>query len=784
MPEAVHFVFTGKPSQMETDLSNQVLARIGDETRDTTYRTLDLLNIYTPKLGLLSPRRSEIAPRGLGRDAALIAYSERLRKSYRANEGGIRDGMLKVGEAVRDGQTIVVSCFCRAGQICHADVVKNAIEKVGRSLAREAAREKEPGGVEHFQSDLRSNPRTERAINEILSVSWSDLILAKLEDTEGRNRSEHASHLNAHSQFLRDLYERGSVVRDGVLITPKESPSHVSPLAVTTVEYAVKRLEPILSEPKAKELASQIVEHGKTIAGSSADRDAQIKVFNWIYGALEGRHDFLKPEERISRDQTKEERVDRTLSEIAALAEEMSKLEPSDRLVLLDDVRERSEAMDIDRTEEVLSFETEYEHALDRDELQSQIDPKASIGGINEFERVELGNTSLSRLADNMSKDELDRWINVRLPVIDEMLESGTSVEVILKPFQNDIYQTAKEDPVNKQAAIDDLKFATAYIEHQLKQPESKLRHANPRYRKYAAMLDNASSRSELMDAASRIRHENARVGLQWCAMTKAEKAETTRPLSSKEMQFLFTEVSPRHYTGEMTALRLAYSNSGIAARTGTDALMRGEIEPSKEAMQLIESLESRLERPRSTDSLSATKHFLQSLKTPNDELRYKNTFDHSEIYRKLPPAERDFVYQRAVLQKENLETRLIDRASNRQTPEPAPVRKSPATDFNALREDLKSRFTEFVTANPKLSDHELSEGVTLILETSLANNGLAGRADRESVKALSRELSDGIGQAPSRSSTNHSQATVRVPERPLENTSSRQYRASDIHTR
>lgn len=734
---------------METNLSNQVLARFADAARNTTRRTLDLGNISTPELGSLSPLRSEIAPRGLGRDAALIAYSERLRQSYRANEGGIREGMLKLGEAVRDGQTIAVSCFCRAGQICHADVVKNAIEKVGRSLVREAAREKAVGGVEHSSSDLRSNPRTERAINEILSVSRSDLILSKLEDTEGRNRSEYASHLNAHSQFVRDLYERGSVVRDGVLISPKENPSPSPPLAVTTVEYAVKRLERVLSESKAKELAPQIVEHGKTIAGSSADRDTQIKVFSWIYGALEGGHDLLKPEERVSRDETKEERFDRTLNEIATLAEEMSKLEPSDRLVLLDDVRERSGVNDIDRNDGDLSLESEHEHALDRDEMRPQMDLKDPIGDLQEFERVELENVTLSRLAADMSRDELDRWIDIRLPVIDEMLESGTAVDAILKPFQNDIYQTTKEDPANKQVAIDDLRFATAYIEHQLKQPESKLRHTNLRYRKYAAMLDNASSRSELMDAASRIRHENARVGLQWGTLTKTENANTARPLTSKEMQFLFTEVSPRHYTGEMTALRLAYSNSGIAARTKTDALMRGEIEPSREAMKLIESLESRLERPRSTDSLSATKHFLQSLKTPNDELRYKNSFDHSEVYRKLPPAERDYVYQRAVVQKERLDAKPIGSGPEGQVPtkvEVIPTENVVAEIGGTLREALKSDMIELLTRNPDVSGRELTDRTSRIIENNLEKLG-SRMVSGSAATSWSREVGAGMSQ-------------------------------------
>ena len=768
---------------MQTDLSNQVLARVNDEARETTRRTLDLGNISTPELGLLLPRRSEIAPRGLGRDDALIAYSERLRQSYRTNEGGIRDGMLKLGEAFRDGQTIAISCFCRAGQICHADVVKNAIEKVGKSLVREAAREKALGSTEHSPSYLRSNPRTDRAISDILSVSRSDLILSKIGDTEGRNRSEHASHLNEHSQFVRDLYERGSVVRDGVLISPKEIPSPSPPLAVTTAEYAVKKLQRILSESKAKELAPQILEHGKAIAGNSADREPQIKVFNWIYGALEGKHDLLKADERISRDETEDQRFDRTLKDIATLGEEMSKLEPSDRLVLLDDVRELSGVSDIDRTEGELSLKTSYERASDREDIRPEIDPKRSIGGLNEFERVELGDTSLSRLAVDMSKVELDKWINIRLPVIDEMLESGISVDAILKPFQNDIYHAAKEDQ-DKQAAIDDLRFATAYIEHQLKQPESKLRRENSRYRKYATMLDNASSRSELMDAASQIRHDNARVGLQWGTLTRDEKAETTRPLTSKEMQFLFTEISPRHYTGEMTALRLAYSNSGDAARTKTDALMRGEIEPSKEAIQLIESLESRLERPRSTDSLAATKHFLQSLKTPNDGLRYKNAFDHSDIYRKLPPAERDFVYQRAVLQKERLETRNNDRALDRQSPKPATAHTSQAVNFNALRDELKTRFTEFVTTNPKLADRELSEGVVLILETSLASTGLERRAGPESIKALSRELVEGSVRVPPQLRTSHSKSNLLVRERIDDSSGRQQNRNPDIYSR
>ncbi|MEP6850424.1 MAG: hypothetical protein ABI999_16315 [Acidobacteriota bacterium] len=728
---------------MRTDLSNEVIARIDDEATQMPRRTLDLQKIVTPELGLLSPQRSEIAPRGRGRDAALIAYSERLRESYKTNEGGIRDGMLKLGEAYRNGHMIAVTCFCRAGEICHADVVKMAIEKVGSSLVRQAERQKTQESTQQTLRSIRPNPRTERAVNEILSVSKADLILSKLEDTEVRNRSEHASHLNGYSQFVRDLYERGAVVRDGVLISPKENPSLSAPLAVTTIAYAIKRLEPIVEESRAKELAPQLVEYANKIAGASADRDSKVKVFNWIYGALEGRSDLLKSDDRVPATEAKEERFERTLKEIAGLAEEMGRLEPSDRFVAIESLNEHEE-IGAERAYDDLSLENVYEEAPLREE-HAPADSEHTLGGIQEFERVELEDTSLSRFAADMSKEELDRWVDVRLPVLDELLEEGTPVDAILKPFQNDIYQAAKEEPAAKQAAIDDLKFASRYIEHQLKQPESRLRHFNSRYRNYAEMLEIAASREGLMDAASRIRLENAKLGFQWEKLTEREKDDLPRPLTSKEMQYLFTEASPRHYTREMTATRLAYSIAGEAARTKTDALMRGEIAPSKEARQLIESLDSRLERRRSADSLSATRHFLQSLKTPNEELRFKNPFDHAELYRKLPPAERDFVYQRAVLQKESLEAKVFGARSDQPLGKQlVPVEGISAETGNALRADLKAEIVGVLKGGFEVGDKELIERTRITLEKNLGSlvhepNG------GESLQDLSQKFANNI---------------------------------------
>lgn len=481
------------------------------------------------------------------------------------------------------------------------------------------------------------------------------------------------------------------------------------------------------------------------VAGSSADRDTKIKVFNWIYGALEGRNTLLASDEITSGNEPKEERIERILKEITVLAEEMGRLEPSDKLVLSTEENERTASEEYNKSDDELSLDKVYEDAISFDSEVASQDVHEVGGGLQEFERTELTDTTLSRLASEMSKQELDRWTDVRLPALDEALENGTPVDSILKVYQNNIYHAAKDGPAEKQAAIDDLRFASAYIDHQLKQPESRLRHFNTRYREYAAMLERASSRDGVIDAASRIRLENAKIGFGWKELPDAEKAKTSPPLTSKEMRFLFTESSPRHYTSDMTAAKLSYMSVGGDARAKTDSLMRSEISPSVEAARLIDSLESRLGRKHLKDSLSATKHFLQSLKTPNEELRYKNTFDHSDLYRKLPAAERDFVYQRAVLQKEGLESKLFDSELHRERKVQDPAQKPDIKSFSEFREELKSEILKLVRTGTKFDHQELAERTALILDTNLARSGFTGKADLESMKALGIGFLDGI---------------------------------------
>ena len=243
----------------------------------------------------------------------------------------------------------------------------------------------------------------------------------------------------------------------------------------------------------------------------------------------------------------------------------------------------------------------------------------------------------------------------MRLPALDDALENGINPSITLKLLKARVEKGIQKGTEAKALSLEDLRFASAYLEHQLKQPETRLRHFNERYRDYAQMLDRCQSREEVIDASSRIRIENA------SARTHAEQkgqhhdSKSLSALTSKELQMLFTEPSPRHYTSEMIVAKLNYAGDGASRNAKTEALLKGEIEPGPEARKLVDSLESRMGRKYIDESLAATRHFLQSLKTPNEELRYKNSFDHSELYRKLPPSERDFVYQRATEQKNRL---------------------------------------------------------------------------------------------------------------------------------
>lgn len=968
---------------------NKVVVQNPSEKRATQMRLLDLNNIQTESLKLLSPSEKEVAALAAGRSEALSSYAERLRADYKENRNGLRDGMRVLSDTLDKGEQITVACNCRNGEMCHADVVKMAIEKINLHVKsqqiQEASRsENEPQTVRaeqktDFQKQgIKTNPRTQRAIAEIIAVSETDKLLEKINETDGRNQSDQATHLGKLSQFVRDVYERGGNVIDGKLIVPKENLTLSPQLAVTTQDYAVGRLAGIVKdESKAKELAPQILDYGNKIAGGSADGETKLKVFAWMYDALEGKTEFLPNE--TNKSESREQKFDNALTEISRLAEEMHGLEPKDVIEFapLSDFELENQTIWDERDESSHVAEL-YENAIGRDvandaiEQSGQIFDEQNERGLDSepagkiapetFERIDLSDNA-PRLPAEFTEAETARLLNETLPEIDRQLESGVLVKEILKPFHENVRQSARFDALNRletiyqkqkiaeletklsgpqlsaaqkekseseiarwqnlvltpswetqreiiagvrendfkgkttiakasgkngelsetvktqlekidvrrqnvielrspsellttietaektfyqktkteiaasrlklaetseakessvgkenenalkkqlnelrnskpsfafklensneiivgqpsATSLEERAFVASYVNFQLKQPETRFRHENERYRVSAARLEAADTRDGVIKTASDIRAENAALGLKWKDLSADERAKQPRPLTDREMRFLFTETSPAHYNGEMTVARLSFAHSGESRRQATESLLRGEVKPSPEAQKLIESLEARLERRELKDSISATKHFFESLKTPNENLKYKNGFDHQEIYRKLPPQEKDFVYARATSQRENLEYRLAFKQRElikgddfkRDGKQPKLEQSSPEKSFHLLSRFNQARILGERVETPALHSKEISErdfrAVAVVLQNQPGERILAlGQELKQSGKIKDKkigEILETFSKAEITKSGDKTIARITLPEKGL----------------
>lgn len=801
-----------QPENLNLNENKIVLQSTGGGS-PTAKRLLDLNNVQTSSLQILSPTAEEIAALKIDTKQALDDYANRLREGYKTNKEGFRDGLTLLSDSFDKGEQITIACSCRnSGAMCHADVVKMAIEKVNAHIKNGQTTEKnkndlaESRNFDRFNSIKQQqivNPRTQLAINEIFSFSENDRILEKINETEGRNRSEQASYLGRSSQFVRDVYERGANIVDGNLIVPQEKLSVSPPLSITTQDYAVEKLGKILQDDeRAKELAPMVVEYGNKIAGLTADGETKLKIFGWMYDSLEGKN--VSPERDENRLLGEKSNFDETLEKISVLAEEMHSLEPLDKIEIVPLAEyEQNEIKEtvFDKQGENLNLEEIYEEAISLEgsekeqlvyeqnaqELAEIAEPSGKINTTG-YERIELG-AGIPRIPEDYTQTEINKLVTETLPEIDRQLENGVTSKEILNPYNQAVWQSARENALNRlefiyqkqkikgngteksgektvdtnqsleqQLAKIDLRrqniielkspgeylsaekeavntfyrqqklevgnlltkidevrehksntndktqeislkkelnqikeakpnfafklensaeivignpseqslrarnFISSYVNYQFKQPETRLRFENERYRDYAARLESAATRDEVMKSSSEIRAENASVGLKWKDLEKSEKKNLAPPLTNKEMQLLFTETSPAHYTNDMTAARLSYAHSGASRRLMTESLLKGEIKPGAEASRLIESLEKRLERSDLQNAIQATRHFYLSLKTPNENLKIKNSFCHQETYQKLSPPEKDFVYARAMQQLGNLEYRSVFR--------------------------------------------------------------------------------------------------------------------------
>ncbi len=283
------------------------------------------------------------------------------------------------------------------------------------------------------------NPRTARAVAAILSQTATDEALQALNQSDGRNQSEQASFLAKQSPFLREIYEQGGTVRDGVLTVPKENLSVPPEIQLVTLHTAVERLTRITGDSvKAKELAPQLVEMGERIAGSQADGETRLKVFGWLYGSLEGKQDLLPnntQNQELQQHDPSETLFSEKWQQIIALSEALAALEPKDTLPenSLDEFSERETET---RLEQVENFTESalYENAV-ATENSERAEEIVLGGGLIGFERVEIG-SDLPKIPESLSLIDFEKLLG-KTGEIDSQLERGFPTREILAPFRS-----------------------------------------------------------------------------------------------------------------------------------------------------------------------------------------------------------------------------------------------------------------------------------------------------------------------------------------------------------
>ena len=303
-----------------------------------------------------------------------------------------------------------------------------------------------------------------------------------------------------------------------------------------------------------------------------------------------------------------------------------------------------------EKSAEANTFEirTPAEYLFVREAAKNQFEILRGREIKNEYRQFERTNITESATAQSARKTEAEHR---------EKIQTIKEVEPDFAYKVEGSNRIIKAKPSER--AVAGYEFANQYIRYQLKQPEVRLRHESAVYRDYAERLEAAKTAPDVVREAYKIRQENHQTTGIWKTAEKEELRNLTRPLSKNELTLLFLEQSPRSYTAEMSLLKYNFAHYSEAKARMTAALSAEKLEPSEEAKKLAESLAERLNRRDFETKHKATKHFFESLKTENEKLFIKNRFDHSALYKNLPPHEKDWIYNRATFQRDNLEYKI-----------------------------------------------------------------------------------------------------------------------------
>jgi hypothetical protein len=504
----------------------------------------------------------------------------------------------------------------------------------GRELLREIIeRGPEPEDVE------RPHPRDVHAA----------LSARALDDPDYRTQPEHADWIGRESKLMRDLYERGAEVKGDVLVIPAEehelSEDRDIPF-ITSLSYAI-------NEIKDAEKAVEFHSLAHKIGGETADARTQIVVFKTFY-------DRITRDERGSHidEESRPKVLSQTLDEMRRIAAEMEKLETRESVEIIRDEEPRMDERGMDFN------------------VASR--------------KVRLDENAL-RFPAGLAYEVKEQLVGVTFPEIDRRLESGASRAMLFAAIDGGFRRRDENDgrDLTEQERSERLKaadFLKRYIDERLRDPETRALNASAEFRQARAEFIAAKTTEDLGRVAetflrhNRQRSEELRLHL---ADPDRHPRPTAAPLDWSQRNLLFNGRAPEHHTREMRELRIHYGLSRADRAARTEKLHQGLLEPSRSLGPMIEELEKRR-------TGKAVSHFQASLL--NDHMNEDGRLNLNLLYKRIPPHERAYLFERSESLKQSLEKTIEpDRQTRQQESLTSRIIGAMPRESASLREYLQS---------------------------------------------------------------------------------------------
>jgi hypothetical protein len=426
-----------------------------------------------------------------------------------------------------------------------------------------------------------------------------------LDDPDFRTQPEQADWLEKHSRELRDLYEHGAQIKDGVLVIPAEEyelPEDRDQPFISTLSYAHKQIH----NPRQ---ATEFHALARAIAGETADARMEHDVFRYYYARIRGGQSAERAVE-----------VEKTLGEMRLLASEMSKLETRDSVEVAPSESSLGETR-------AAGFDEEREAEI-------------PAGAFNMAARKVILNEESLRLPAGLSFEAKERLVTKTLPSIDRLLESGRKRDDIVAAIDEKTYDKNLSEEEREERFKSGV-FLKAYIDERLKDPETHALNRSQAFRLAHAKIIEARTPEELNRAAQTILREN----LQRDAALRLHQADPKRlpkpemaPLNVRERNLIFFGRSPEHHTPEMRDLRYQWGLSRTQRAERVKVLREGDLAQSPVLKVMVEELESRR-------TLPAIRHYQAAIL--NEEMRNPGKLDLRQMFERLPPHERSFLIER-----------------------------------------------------------------------------------------------------------------------------------------